>query len=98
MSLPIVFRFEASRDTEEAWDFYESKQAGLGQTFLNRLRETIESISTIPEMYAIVWRNVRAARIRKFKNVVYYRAHVDRVEVLAVIHGRRDASAWKNRA
>jgi plasmid stabilization system protein ParE len=49
-------------------------------------------------MYGVVWRNVRAARLRKFTYVVYYRVHDDRVEVLAVMHGSRDASAWQPRA
>jgi plasmid stabilization system protein ParE len=49
-------------------------------------------------MYGIVWQNVRAARLRRFTYVVYYRVHDDRVEVLAVMHGSRDASGWQARA
>jgi hypothetical protein len=52
----------------------------------------------MPEMYGVVWRNVRAARLRQFPFVVYYRVHDDRVEVLAVMRGSRDASAWQGRA
>jgi len=52
----------------------------------------------MPEMYGVVWQNVRAARLRQFTYVVYYRVHDDRVEVLAVMHGSRDASAWQARA
>ena len=52
----------------------------------------------MPEMFGVIWRNVRAARLRPFTYVVYYRVHDDRVEVLAVLHGSRRASAWKSRA
>jgi len=51
----------------------------------------------MPEMYSVVWQNVRAARLRRFTYVVYYRVHDDRIEVLAVMHGSRDASAWQSR-
>jgi plasmid stabilization system protein ParE len=49
-------------------------------------------------MASVVWRNVRAARLRRFSYVVYYRIHADRVEVLAVMHGSRHGSSWWARA
>ena len=98
MSLPVVLRPEAGPDAEEARDHFEAQQAGRGQAFLVRLNETLARISAMPAMYGVVWRNVRAARLRRFTYVVYYRVHNDRVEVLAVMHGSRDASAWQARA
>jgi plasmid stabilization system protein ParE len=98
MSLPVVLRPEASQDAEEARDHLEAQQADLGQAFLDRLNETLTGIGAMPELYGIVWRNVRAARLRQFTYVVYYRVHSDRVEVLAVMHGRRQASTWRSRA
>jgi hypothetical protein len=46
----------------------------------------------MPEIHGIVWRNVRAARLRRFTYVVYSRVHADRLEVLAVVQGNRDAA------
>jgi len=40
---------------------------------------------------------VRAARLRKFRYVVYYVVFADRVEVLGVLHGSRDGSVWQSR-
>jgi plasmid stabilization system protein ParE len=51
----------------------------------------------MPEMYGVVWRNVRAARLRQFTHVVYYRILDDRTEVLAVAHGHRDSASWRSR-
>jgi plasmid stabilization system protein ParE len=98
MSLPVVLRPEASRDAQDARDHLEAQQAGLGQRFLQRLNDTLGRIGGMPELYGVVWGNVRAARVRRFTYVVYYRVHDDRVEVLAVMHGSRDASAWRSRA
>ena len=98
MSLPIVLRSEASHDAQEAVEFFEARQTGLGQTFLDRLKVTLGSIRNTPEIYGVAWRNIRAAKLRKFRFVVYYRIHHDRIEVLAIMHGHRDASAWRDRA
>ena len=98
MSLPVVLRPEASRDVEQARDYYESQHAGLGRVFLDRLKEALARIADMPEIYAAVWRNVRAARLRQFTYVAYYRIREASVEVLAVVHGSRDAVVWKSRA
>jgi plasmid stabilization system protein ParE len=71
---------------------------GWDKPFVDRLNEALAQIGIMPELYGIVWRNVRAARLRQFTYVVYYRVHDDRVEVLAVMHGSRRASAWRSRA
>lgn len=52
----------------------------------------------MPELYGVVWQDVRAARLRRFRHFVYYVVFADRVEVLAVMHGARDAGAWQSRA
>lgn len=98
MSLPVVLRREAIRDAEEARDYLETQRLGLGHAFVERLHEVLARIGAMPEMYGVVWRNVRVARLRKFTYLVYYRVHDDRVEVLAVMHGHRDLSAWQSRA
>ncbi len=97
MSLSVVLRPEASQDAQEARDHLDALRAGLGQAFLERPNEVLARIGAMPEMYGVAWRNVRAARLRQFTYVVYYRVHDDRVEVLAVMHGSRDASAWQAR-
>lgn len=98
MSLLVLLRPEASQDTEQVRDYLESKRAGLGQAFLSRLRETLARITFMPQIFGVVWQNMRAARLRKFKYVVYYRVHDDRIEVLAIMHGSRDALEWQQRA
>jgi plasmid stabilization system protein ParE len=50
-----------------------------------------------PEGYGAVWKDVHAARLKKFRYVVYYVVLDKRTEVLAVLHGARHESAWKSR-
>ena len=98
MNLLVVLRPEAIQDILDTLEYFESLHPGLGQTFLDRLDEGLARIRAMPEMYGLVWRNVRAMRLRKFRYVVYYRVQPACVEVLAVLHGARDSSAWRSRA
>ena len=95
--MQVVLRPEASLDAQEARDYYDSQRDGLGRRYLDRVNETLTRIGKFPELHGVVWRNVRAARLRNFNHIVYYRILVDRVEVLAVVHGSRDATVWKSR-
>jgi toxin ParE1/3/4 len=97
MSLPVILRPAADADIETTHDELERCRTGLGTRFVDRVREVLERIESMPEIYGLVWQDVRAARLRKFRHVVYYVVFADRVEVLAVMHGSRDASAWQSR-
>jgi plasmid stabilization system protein ParE len=98
MSLPVILRPAADADIQTTHDYFEQVQTGLGDRFVDRVREVFERIEAMPELYGVVWQDVRAARLRKFRHVVYYVAFADRVEVLAVLHASRDPSAWQSRA
>jgi toxin ParE1/3/4 len=97
MSLPVVLRPEATKDAAEAIGYFDALRPGLGQAFLIQVQDVLLRISGMPELHGIVWRNVRAARLRRFTYVVYYRVLEDRLEVLAVVQGNRDAAVWQSR-
>ena len=97
MSLPVILRPGAEADIQLIHDELERVRVGLGDRFVARVREVLERVEAMPEIYGLVWQDVRAARLRKFRHVVYYVVFADRVEVLAVLHGSRDASAWQSR-
>ena len=97
MSLPVVLRPEATKDATEAIGYFDALRPGLGQAFLIQVQDVLLRISGMPEIHGIVWRNVRAARLRRFTYVVYCRVHEDRLEVLAVVQGNRDAAVWQSR-
>ena len=97
MSRPVILRPAADADIQRAHDELEQSQVGLGDRFVAGVREVLERIEAMPEIYGVVWQDVRAVRLRKFRHVVYYVVFDDRVEVLAVLHGSRDASAWQSR-
>jgi plasmid stabilization system protein ParE len=97
VSLPVILRHEAEVDVQEARDQLEAVRVGLGTQVLARVREVLTRIEKMPELYGKVWQDVRAARLKQFRYIVYFIVLADRVEVLAVLHGARDPSSWQSR-
>lgn len=97
MSPPVIIRPEAEEDIQSARDALEQVQTGLGRRFVGRVREVLERLESMPDLHGVVWQDVRAARVKQFRYVVYYVAFGDRVEVIAVLHGARDPSVWQSR-
>ena len=97
MSLPVILRHEAEVDFQEARDQLEAVRVGLGAQVLARVREVLARIEKMPELHGKVWQDVRAARLKQFRYIVYFIVLADRVEVLAVLHGARDPSSWQSR-
>jgi toxin ParE1/3/4 len=97
MSLPVILRPSAQTDIERIHNDLEQVRAGLGRQFMARLRKVLESIEAFPELYGVIWQDVRAARLKQFRYIVYYVACSDRVEIIAVTQGSQDASAWRSR-
>jgi len=98
VSLPVILRHEAEVDIQGARDQLEAVRVGLGNQVLAHVREVLARIEKMPELHGKVWEDVRAARLKQFRYIVYFIVLEDRIEVLAVLHGAWDPSAWQSRA
>jgi plasmid stabilization system protein ParE len=97
MSLQVVFRRAAKDELEEAAAWYEDRQRGLGEEFLNELAEAIDRAARHPERHPIALNDVRRAVLRRFPYAVYFRTRDQVLVVLAVFHARRNPLIWKRR-
>jgi plasmid stabilization system protein ParE len=97
MNYVLVFRPEVREELNEAYSWYESQKPGLGDEFLDCVDETVNRISQMPESYAVAYRDIRRAIVRRFPYAVYYRIVSSRVIVTAIFHGRRDPKSWQTR-
>jgi len=83
----------ARRDIEEAYAFYESKAAGLGDYFVNSLRSDIQNLKVIAGVHRLFWEHYHRMLCKKFPFAVYYTLQGSEILVFAVIDSRRDP-AW----
>ena len=98
MNLPLELRPEAESDIRSARDWYDRQRNGLGDEFLDSVDALFAAIAQHPRQYAATARGVRRAKRRRFPYVVYYRVLTDCIEVLAILHGRRDPRVWQDRS
>jgi len=98
VSLPIIFRPEARAEFDEAYDWYEGQNAGLGEAFADQVQQVLDRIAAMPQMHATVLGDVRKAVVVRFPYCVYYREEASCVRVLSVFHSSRDPRIWQGRA
>jgi plasmid stabilization system protein ParE len=97
MTKRVVLRRAARAEFDEAGDWYERRQAGLGVAFATAVQEVFDRIAAQPQLHAIVLRDIRRAVVRGFPYCVYYRERPSTVVVLSVFHTSRDPSVWRGR-
>ena len=93
----VVVMPEAEVDLEGACEWYESRELGLSDQFLERVNLCFESVRQFPEMFEVVRRRYQRAFVQKFPYVVYFKVEGDVVEIHAVLHGKRSPWHWQQR-
>jgi plasmid stabilization system protein ParE len=97
----MLFRFSdpASAELAEAVRWYEDREPGLGDRFLQAVNSTIDLIQSHPDIGAL-----RAGRlpsrqflVHGFPYGVVYRVRRDDIYVIAVSHTSRRPGYWKHR-
>jgi plasmid stabilization system protein ParE len=96
MNLPVVLSPAADREFADAARWYEDK-TGRGESFVTQIHEALERIGQMPELHAIVHKDLRRARVAKYPYNIFYRVLADRVEVIAIVHGHCDPAVWQSR-
>ena len=97
MSTLIVLRRVAREEFDDAADWYEARQPGLGSQFVAAVQVVFDRISANPRLHAVVRRDIRKAVVVGFPYSVYYREQQRRVVVVAVFHSSRDPAIWQGR-
>jgi toxin ParE1/3/4 len=84
MSHTLVVQSEAVIDIQEAFDWYEEKQAGLGYEFIEEIEEGFDRLSKHPQHYTAVNQTYRRLRINRFPYLIVYEIEGTKVIVNTV--------------
>ena len=95
--MTCAFHPEALTEFEEAVEFYERSQTGLGWDLSIEVRCTIENIVRHPSAWPVLEGNVRRCLTRRFPFGVIYAIEGADILILAVMHLRRHPDYWKSR-
>ncbi|MEW6350632.1 MAG: type II toxin-antitoxin system RelE/ParE family toxin [Thermodesulfobacteriota bacterium] len=87
----------AETEINEAADFYDLRNPGLGTTFIEEVRLAIERIAEFPEAASHVRGRVRKNPMRGFPYSLVYAVRPDEIRILAVAHHSRRPFYWRGR-
>lgn len=96
MKYKVKIEPEALVDIQEITDWYNEAQAGLGGRFQKTTIKQIDSLDKDPHIYAIRYKQIRCALVKKFPYMVHFYINNDTntIEVLAVISTSRNPKVW----
>ena len=93
----VIFTPEADDDVAGSYDWYESREPGLGEDFLRSVEACVRGIQRHPEMYPAAIDEFRRAPIRRFPFEIFYELTVDSITIYSVFHCSQDPQKWRER-
>ena len=93
----IIWDEEALGEANAATEFYHQKQANLGQRFVDTLEEATTRIAQGPLMPPKIETDLRKCKLPYFPYSVIYRVQGDTLQIIAIMHIRREPGYWKHR-
>ena len=73
MTHPVRLSALAALDIQQAREWHDAREPGLGDQFLQRVNETMTRIGQNPHQYPTTIEDVRRANLRQFKYRIWYR-------------------------
>ena len=96
----MIYQFHQEAESEhlETVAYYETRQVGLGASYLVEFESALDRVCEAPNRYPIA-RNpdIRHIRLMRFPYTVLFRESAGTVQVLAVAHHRRRPLYWLSR-
>lgn len=94
----LTFQPEAIAEANEAFNWYEDRQAGLGNEFYRELTRCLEFIVENPLLARVVYCGLRKRKLDRFPYLIVYKVTSASISVVSVFHGKRNPETWKKRA
>lgn len=94
---PAVLHEEAQREFDEAVDYYNARQRGLGEEFFEIVLDAVTQIENNPLTGVVSANGTRTLTTPPFKYGIIFEEYSDHVLVWAVAHLSRDSGYWVSR-
>ncbi len=93
MNYNLIFNSQVETDVGEAYIWYEARQEGLGERFLEELVICYNQLEVHPGYYGSVVKNYRRVTLRHFPYIIAFEIVANKVFVYAVFHSSRNQKA-----
>jgi hypothetical protein len=93
----VVSHPEADEELAAAALWYEERQPGLGDDFLDQFELTVLRIVAEPERWRKIRGENRKLKFQRFPYAIVYSSRADALYIKAVMHLHRRPFYWKDR-
>ncbi|GGD85156.1 type II toxin-antitoxin system RelE/ParE family toxin [Planktosalinus lacus] len=95
----VVISNEAQFDLDEAVNWYEHKQSGLGLRFLSNVESTVNYIRKNPLASPVIYSKIRVCIVKSFPFTIHYKYYEEEkiIFVSGVFHMALNPKAWTKR-
>lgn len=90
----VRFTQFAAAELEDAKEYYNLKQSGLGDRFKQDAKEVVGRISHSPKLYPIIKDDIRKSVLHRFPYTVFYACFADEILILSVASHYREPFYW----
>ena len=97
MSYSLEFLPEAKLEMKETFQWYERRQAGLGDDFTAKVENALDRLILSPTSYGTVFHGMRRLAVKRFPYGIYYFVRGELVLIVAVFHSRRNLAHLRKR-
>ena len=95
--MKVRFHPEAVSELNNAVDYYEEQETGLGIDFIKEIQKGIAMISKYPDSWQQVSASTRRYLVKKFPFGLIYMRSEKIIYIIAVMHLNRKPGYWKTR-
>ena len=93
----MLVRESAQIDLRDAFNWYQDKQPGLGEEFMEAVEDKLRRIESNPLQFPILRGQTRRAIVTRLPYGIFYVLSKDAIAVLAVMHYARAPAHWQRR-
>lgn len=97
MNYSLIIQDEAALDIEDAYQYYEKSNPGLGSEFIRAVDACLSKVGRTPLAYPTVHKQIRRALIRRFPYGVFYIVEDNTIVAIACFHAKRNPKIWDKR-
>ena len=94
----VSFHDLAERELNDAAQYYDQQQSGLGAAFITDVQHCSGAILQHPEVGPVILGTVRRRLCRRFPYALLYTIRPDAVRILAVMNLKRRPGYWVGRS
>lgn len=98
MPISLILTEKAQEDLDDAYQWYEDQESGLGKEFIRCIDAKIAKIKHNPFYHQVLQSDrLRRALTNRFPFSIYFVDEEEIIVIFAILHQKRSPDFWKSR-